>query len=173
MDPLLIDQLCSEGYLHFLIPPNLPAALLSATQSALAPSTLPPPPATASPVKWHSPGSSAFSVDVPYLTIHLPQQSGTPRQIAWHRRGDYLATVCAYGLTSGYLYSESRVQFLASVESQTAVWIHQMTRRHSQAPFKRIRGSVQLVLFHPSKPDFFVAVSIRRYGDTSRASLTS
>jgi len=38
--------------------------------------------------------------------------------------------------------------------------MHQMTRRHSQAPFKRIRGSVQMVLFHPLKPNFFVAVNV-------------
>lgn len=39
------------------------------------------------------------------------------------------------------------------------MWIHQISKRHSQAPFKKIRGSVQLVLFHPTKPHFFVAVS--------------
>jgi ribosome biogenesis protein ERB1 len=38
------------------------------------------------------------------------------------------------------------------------VWIHQLSRRHSQAPFKKVKGAVQLVLFHPIKPYFFVAV---------------
>jgi len=33
-----------------------------------------------------------------------------------------------------------------------------MGRRHSQAPFRKVRGSVQAVLFHPTKPHFFVAV---------------
>jgi ribosome biogenesis protein ERB1 len=42
--------------------------------------------------------------------------------------------------------------------TQGAVWIHQITRRHSQAPFRKVKGSVQLVQFHPSKPHFFVAV---------------
>ena len=46
----------------------------------------------------------------------------------------------------------------ASGGGQGGVWIHQVSRRHSQAPFKKIKGSVQLVLFHPSKPHFFVAV---------------
>ena len=43
-------------------------------------------------------------------------------------------------------------------EGQAGVWIHQVSRRHSQAPFKKVKGAVQLVLFHPSKPHFFVAV---------------
>ena len=42
--------------------------------------------------------------------------------------------------------------------TQGAVWIHQIARRHSQAPFRKVKGSVQLVQFHPSKPHFFVAV---------------
>ena len=46
----------------------------------------------------------------------------------------------------------------ASGGGQGSVWIHQVSRRHSQAPFKKIKGSVQLVLFHPSKPHLFVAV---------------
>jgi hypothetical protein len=46
----------------------------------------------------------------------------------------------------------------ASGGGQGAVWIHQVSRRHSQAPFKKIKGSVQIVLFHPVKPHFFVAV---------------
>ena len=41
------------------------------------------------------------------------------------------------------------------------MWIHQLSRRHSQAPFKKVKGAVQLVLFHPSKPHFFVAVCNR------------
>ena len=47
---------------------------------------------------------------------------------------------------------------IANTGTQGSVWIHQITKRHSQAPFKKIRGSVQLVLFHPQKPHFFVAV---------------
>jgi ribosome biogenesis protein ERB1 len=46
-------------------------------------------------------------------------------------------------------------------EGQGAVWIHQISKRHSQAPFKKIKGAVQRVAFHPLKPYFFVAVSIK------------
>ncbi|KAJ8515963.1 hypothetical protein ONZ45_g6649 [Pleurotus djamor] len=123
-----------EEALHFIIPPNLPPSVFSSTQSLLAPATLPPPPATPSPVKW----ASSTSSDLSTLVVTLPPSSGTPTHIAWHRRGDYLASVSSGGTQSG-------------------VWIHQLSRRHSQAPFNKVRGSVQLVLFHPSKPHFFVA----------------
>ncbi|KAF8761538.1 Ribosome biogenesis protein YTM1 [Rhizoctonia solani] len=51
--------------------------------------------------------------------------------------------------------------YFASVsgnESQGAVWIHQTSKRHSQAPFRKVKGAVQCVLFHPTKPHFFVAI---------------
>lgn len=46
----------------------------------------------------------------------------------------------------------------ANGEGVGGVWIHQISRRHSQAPFRKVKGAVQLVLFHPTKPQFFVAV---------------
>lgn len=119
-----------EDKLHFIVPPNLPSAILSSTQNAV---TSAPPPPTASPVKWASTSRVENGV---ILTITLPATSGLPKQITWHRKGDYLASV-------------------SSSESQ--VWIHQVSRRHSQAPFKKIKGTIQLVLFHPVKPQFFVA----------------
>jgi hypothetical protein len=48
--------------------------------------------------------------------------------------------------------------FAAGAETSGGVWIHQLSRRHSQAPFKKVKGAIQLVLFHPTKPYFFVAV---------------
>ncbi|THH11551.1 hypothetical protein EW145_g600 [Phellinidium pouzarii] len=128
-----------EGRLHFLIPPNISPSLLSATLILLSPATLPPAPATPSPIKWTSTSSTNFDPKStqPILTLDLPQSSGLPKQIVWHKRGDYVASV--------------------SGTDQGSVWIHQISRRHSQAPFKKVKGSVQLVLFHPLKPHFFVA----------------
>ncbi|KAI0699424.1 ribosome biogenesis protein ERB1 [Cytidiella melzeri] len=132
--------------LHIVVPPYLPPNVLAATVTLLAPSTLPPQPATPSPVKWKS--SSSDVSDKPVLSITLPPSSGLPKQIAWHRKGDYFATL-----------------HIASTEGQSGVWIHQLSRRHSQAPFKKVKGTVQLVLFHPTKPDFFVATQryVRMY----------
>ncbi|KAH9938426.1 NUC169 domain-containing protein [Fomitopsis serialis] len=127
-----------EEHVHFIIPPNLPTPVLAATQALLAPATLPPAPATPSPVKWVSTAAAASSSDSPILTLNLPSSSGLPKQIVWHRKGDYLSTV-------------------SSGEGQGGVWIHQISRRHSQAPFRKVKGTIQLVLFHPTKPHFFVA----------------
>ena len=87
-----------EDCIHFLIPPNLSPALLAATQNVLAPATLPPAPATPSPIKWESVSSSKFdpTSTTPILTLHLPPSSGLPKQVVWHKRGDYLASVCEF-----------------------------------------------------------------------------
>ncbi|KAK0468110.1 NUC169 domain-containing protein [Desarmillaria tabescens] len=127
-----------EETIYFVIPPNLPSSVYNLTYKLLAPATLPPPPDVPSAVKWTTASSSSWSINSPILTVQLPQTSGLPKQLVWHRRGDYLASVSSGSNLGG-------------------VWIHQVTRRHSQAPFKKIRGSVQLVLFHPLKPHFFVA----------------
>jgi ribosome biogenesis protein ERB1 len=126
-----------EETIHFIIPPHVPSTIMALTQAALAPTTLPPPPLNPSVLKWITPASNLWSIDTPTLTINFPSSSGSTSHLCWHRRGDYLASV-----SSG---------------NSRGVWIHQVTRRHSQAPFKKIKGSVQLVLFHPSKPHFFVA----------------
>ncbi|KAK0206307.1 NUC169 domain-containing protein [Desarmillaria ectypa] len=127
-----------EETIYFVIPPNLSSSVYNLTYKLLAPATLPPPPENPSTVKWTTASSSSWSINLPILTVQLPQASGLPKQLVWHRRGDYLASV-------------------SSGSNLGSVWIHQVTRRHSQAPFKKIRGSVQLVLFHPLKPHFFVA----------------
>jgi len=126
-----------EEHLHFIIPPNLPSSILTVTQNLLAPSELPPAADTPSSIKWVAKTSFDVNSQLPILTLHLPQSSGLVKQIVWHRRGDYLAS-------------------LSSTESG-AVWIHQVSRRHSQAPFRKVKGAVQAVQFHPSKPHFFVA----------------
>ena len=78
-----------EDKLHFIVPPNLPSVVHNPAYSTLAPATLPP--ATQSPVKWtSSPGQE----DGVVLTVLLPAPSGLTKQITWHRKGDYLATVC-------------------------------------------------------------------------------
>lgn len=88
-------ELClSEEQLHFLVPPHLPSNILRATLDLLSPAALPPPPANPSPVKWTSVAIAAFTSEKSALTLELPASSGLPKQVTWHRRGDYLATVC-------------------------------------------------------------------------------
>jgi ribosome biogenesis protein ERB1 len=145
----------SEEKLHFFIPPNLPPAILTATRALLNPATLPSTPATPSLVKWVD-LPKVPTLETPLLSVELPPSSGLVKHVAWHRKGDYFATVCESFLRS--LPCFMLIILKASGGGQGGVWIHQVSRRHSQAPFKKIKGSVQLVLFHPSKPHFFVAV---------------
>ncbi|KAG2175431.1 hypothetical protein INT43_001078 [Umbelopsis isabellina] len=63
------------------------------------------------------------------------------KQITWHRKGDYFATV-------------------APDAKNLAVLIHQITKYQSQAPFRKLKGLVQRVMFHPIKPLFFVATQL-------------
>ncbi|KDQ17161.1 hypothetical protein BOTBODRAFT_53335 [Botryobasidium botryosum FD-172 SS1] len=124
--------------IHIVVPPYLSPSLLSATLSLLNPTNLPPPSTSATTLKWTSPMSYSPESTTPITTIILPPSSGLPKQLAFHRRGDYLSSV-------------------GSTDGQGAIWIHQISKRHSQSPFKKIKGSVQRVLFHPVKPHFFVA----------------
>uniref|UniRef100_A0A3Q0RL02 Ribosome biogenesis protein BOP1 n=1 Tax=Amphilophus citrinellus TaxID=61819 RepID=A0A3Q0RL02_AMPCI len=68
-------------------------------------------------------------------------------QVAWHAKGDYLASV------------------MPDNTSHLQVCIHQLSRRRSQNPFSRNKGLVQCVSFHPIRPYFFVATqrSVRIY----------
>ncbi|XP_052230147.1 ribosome biogenesis protein bop1-B-like [Dreissena polymorpha] len=59
-------------------------------------------------------------------------------QFTWHSKGDYFATVMPDGQTRSVL-------------------IHQLSRRRSQNPFSKSKGSVQCVRFHPLRPFLFVA----------------
>lgn len=59
-------------------------------------------------------------------------------QVVWHAKGDYFATVCPEAPPS------------------RMVLIHQLSTRRTQAPFRKPRGLVQRVQFHPTRPFFFV-----------------
>ncbi|KTW29517.1 uncharacterized protein T551_02133 [Pneumocystis jirovecii RU7] len=60
------------------------------------------------------------------------------RRVVWHRQGDYFVT-------------------LAPENGNTAVLVHLLSKHQSQTPFKKIKGLVQTLAFHPTKPLFFVA----------------
>ncbi|KAM7373765.1 hypothetical protein PAMP_008592 [Pampus punctatissimus] len=78
------------------------------------------------------------------LRIHHPK---AVHQLKWHAKGDYLASV------------------MPDHSSHLQVLIHQVSKRRSQNPFRKNKGLVQCVSFHPIRPYFFVATqrSIRIY----------
>ncbi|KAH9978053.1 BOP1NT-domain-containing protein [Lactifluus volemus] len=127
----------TEEKLHFFISPNSSIDVLTATRTLFDPTNLTSTVVAPSLVKWNTP-QQASTLEGPLLSVDLPPSSGLVTHMTWHRKGDYFATVSSGG-------------------GQGGVWIHQVSRQHSQAPFKKIKGSVQLVLFHPAKPHFFVA----------------
>ncbi|MCJ8746521.1 hypothetical protein PDJAM_G00142720 [Pangasius djambal] len=61
------------------------------------------------------------------------------RQVSWHGKGDYLACV------------------MPDDGSSVQVVIHQVSKRRTQNPFRKNKGMVQCVSFHPIRPYFFVA----------------
>ncbi|KIO30016.1 hypothetical protein M407DRAFT_14428 [Tulasnella calospora MUT 4182] len=133
-----------EDEVFAFMPPYLPPAVESATLDVLVPRNPPQPigEQTDKSVKWSQESisfkQSASTFSAPLIVVGLPPGAGMPKQITFHRRGDYFATV-------------------SSAEGHNAIWIHQLSKRHSQSPFKKIKGMIQRVLFHPNKPHFFVA----------------
>ncbi|KAE8540988.1 ribosome biogenesis protein ERB1 [Cryptococcus gattii VGV] len=93
-------------------------------------------------VKWTRPSEKERERGV-LVYVEVP---GTPKQVTWHRKGDYFATV-------------------ASDAANKSVLIHQLSRHGSQSPFRKTPGTIQRVAFHPSKPHFFAATQryIRLY----------
>ena len=74
------------------------------------------------------------------------------KQVSWHSKGDYVATVAPAGLAAG-------------------VQIHQLSRARTQVPFRKNKGQVQTVAFHVSKPILFVATQrhVRVYNLVSQS----
>ena len=98
---------------------------------------------------WARPGSRLEEEGV-LIKLNL---SGTVKVISWHRRGEYLSTVCPQAQSS-------------------AVAIHTLSKHLTQLPFRKLKGLAQSASFHPSQPIFFVATQryIRSY-DLSKQEL--
>jgi ribosome biogenesis protein ERB1 len=88
-------------------------------------------------VEWKKPTPEEWK-DGYRLIIYYKEERLSLQQLTFHHKGDYLATVSPDANTS-------------------AVLIHHLSKRQTQAPFKKNKGQVQCVKFHPSRPFFFVA----------------
>ena len=95
------------------------------------------------------------------------------KQVTWHGKGDYFATVMPDG--SIVIMALWELFFYSLLGGHASVLIHQLSKRKSQVsqlgetsfifqfvldknPLKKIKGKVQKVLFHPTHPHFLVAV---------------
>ncbi|PVU96778.1 hypothetical protein BB561_000981 [Smittium simulii] len=83
-------------------------------------------------LNWDKPTTKEQEEDI-YLTI---DHSSAINQLIWHRKGDYLATLC---------------------RNNNSVHIHQISKQTTQKPFSKPNGLVQRVMFHSVKPWFLVA----------------
>ncbi|KAJ1645662.1 Ribosome biogenesis protein erb1 [Coemansia asiatica] len=85
------------------------------------------------PVSWDVPTTAEQSTGI-FISISMHK---TVKSVTWHRRGDYLST-------------------LTAEEGGGSVLIHQLSKHKSQRPFRKLKGAVQAVKFHPTKPWFLV-----------------
>ncbi|XP_034776774.2 ribosome biogenesis protein bop1 isoform X1 [Acipenser ruthenus] len=114
--------------------PGLGDILVSSVTEQLISSFVEPEEEKTQAVQWVVPETEALEKGV-RLIIRHPK---SVKQVTWHGKGDYLASVMPDN-------------------GNTQVLIHQLSKRRSQNPFRKNKGLVQCVAFHPSRPAFFVA----------------
>ncbi|XP_051467353.1 ribosome biogenesis protein BOP1 isoform X1 [Apus apus] len=117
-----------------LVNPCLGDKLLYGATDQLLESYVAPEEERVQPVRWAVPSPEEQGRGIRLLLQH----SKAVKQVTWHGKGDYFASV-------------------VSDNSNMQVLIHQSSKRWSQSPFRRSKGLVQCVLFHPIRPYFFVA----------------
>uniref|UniRef100_A0A493TFT4 Ribosome biogenesis protein BOP1 n=1 Tax=Anas platyrhynchos platyrhynchos TaxID=8840 RepID=A0A493TFT4_ANAPP len=117
-----------------LVNPCLGDKLLYGATDQVLESYTPPEEERVQPVQWRTATVEEHSKGIRLAVQH----SKALKQVTWHGKGDYFATV-------------------VSDNSSMQVLIHQTSKRWSQNPFRKSKGLVQCVLFHPIRPYFFVA----------------
>jgi len=85
-------------------------------------------------ITWNTPEKAQWDKGSRLILSHFKQV----KQVTWHAKGDYFATVMPEG-------------------DHRSVLIHHLSQRKSQLPFSKSKGLVQCVLFHPIRPYLFVA----------------
>ena len=75
------------------------------------------------------------------ILFYIKWKEGTLENVTWHSKGDYFATLNKNSL------------------GRSQVYIHSLSRLIHQTPFSKIKGNINAVCFHPSKPYFIVATN--------------
>ncbi|NXH21845.1 BOP1 protein, partial [Bucco capensis] len=130
---ICLVAICVEQQV-LLVNPGLGDKLLCAATDQLLDSYVAPEEERLQPVQWLLPTPEQHCKGMRLLIQHGKEV----KQVTWHGKGDYLASV-------------------GCEQSSQQVLIHQSSKRWSQSPFRRSRGLVQCVLFHPSRPHLLVA----------------
>ncbi|KAM6899973.1 ribosome biogenesis protein bop1 [Xenentodon cancila] len=132
-----------ESVVLILSPSLADRQVISATERLLGTQQEEGPSEGSDPIVWSETEGEELNQGI-RLKIQHPK---AVNQVTWHAKGDYLASV------------------MPDHSSHLQVFIHQMSRRRSQNPFRKNKGLVQCVSFHPVRPYFFVATqrSVRVY----------
>ncbi|XP_055559801.1 ribosome biogenesis protein BOP1 [Falco cherrug] len=117
-----------------LVNPCLGDKLLYGATDQLLESYVAPEEERVQPIQWVTATVEEHRKGIRLVVKH----SKAVKQVTWHGKGDYFASV-------------------VSDNSNMQVLIHQTSKRWSQNPFRKSKGLVQCVLFHPIRPYFFVA----------------
>lgn len=85
--------------------------------------------------------------------------------VVWHRKGDYFAALTPDGekgsRTVNEVWFSADRNYFCFAAPNSPISVHQLSKKQSQSPFRKSKGTVQKMLFHPSKPFLFVAVGIQ------------
>ena len=118
-----------------------------------------PPERVKNAVSWETPdvarpsanANQPIPISIPTEALAVIKVFKPVKQVVWHAKGDYFATVCPDG-------------------ANRSVLIHQLSKRRSQIPFNKSKGLVQCILFHPIRPFLFVATQthVRIYNLTKQ-----
>ncbi len=95
---------------------------------------------TARPYTWKIPKKNSVKEKNGVL-FYLKWNDGNLDDLIWHPRGDYFATLSKSSL------------------GRTQVFIHSLSRMIHQTPFSKIKGNINSISFHPTKPYFLVATN--------------
>ena len=89
---------------------------------------------------WHIP-KSASKKEKQGVLFYLKWTQGIIKNIVWHNKGDYFATLSK------------------NAQGKSQVYIHSLTKMTHQLPISHIKGNANCISFHPNKPYFIVATN--------------
>lgn len=140
---LFMFAVAVDAVVFVIIPADM--ALTESTHAALEAlqqSTLPAVEEVKSNITWKQ------SLEDEQGIVYSLEHAAEVLEVQWHRRGDYFASLCPA--------APSGAQVLA---------IHQLSRRQSQHPFKKMPGIMRAIRFHPTQPHLVLATqkSVRVY----------
>ncbi|CAK9295887.1 unnamed protein product [Gordionus sp. m RMFG-2023] len=85
-------------------------------------------------VTWIKPSKKQRDMNILFILKHPKLVT----KIEWHKGADYILSVCAKNGASSII-------------------LNKISQKHSQAPFKKMKGNIQTASFHPKAPILFVA----------------